>query len=143
MEARDELGGDLAPATAEPARVRARLPDLVLGAAVLAVFTALGAASAHLQSLIPGSVAGLLLLTIALGVLEGRGGLHRVVTRGLVPLARVLLGHMGLLFVPAGVVGVQGLLALPARDVMPVLLALVLSTLLGLAATALVMSRSR
>lgn len=89
----------------------------------------------------PGAVTGF--LTLALALVERQAGLHRVVTRGMVPLARVRLGHMGLLFVPAGVVGVQGLPALPGRDVRPVILALAVSTLPGIAATSLVMERWR
>ena len=140
---REELGGDLAPGTDEALPASPRGHDLALGVAVLAAFTAIGVASARAQSLVPGAVAGFLGLTLALAIVERRPGLHRVVTRGLVPLAQILLRHMGLLFVPAGVVGVQGLLALPPRDVLPVILALAVSTLLGIAATALVMERLR
>ncbi len=141
---REALGGDLAPAAAaDNAPPSARAPDLLLAMALIAAFTAIGEASARAQSLVPGAVAGFLALTVALALVERRPGLHRGITRGLVPLAGLLLRHMGLLFVPAGVAGVQGLLALPARDALPVILALVLSTLLGIAATALVMERRR
>ena len=154
--ARQELGGDQAPGTEDASRTDAapgtnealrlaspRLPALALAAFVLAALTLLGAAIGRVQSFVPGAVAGFLALTVALAALERRPGLHRSVTSGLVPLARVLLGHMGLLFVPAGVAGVQGLLALPARDALPVVLALAVSTLLGMAVAALVMGRRR
>lgn len=152
VSARERLGGDLAPATADAAAgarsaesevaavrlARPRLRDLAGGAAALVAFTALGRESGHLQSLIPGTVAGFLLLTVALVVAERRPAWRRPVAAGVVPLAGLLLRHMGLLFAPVGVVGLQGLIDLPSRQAGPALLALVASTLLGLAATALV-----
>lgn len=136
LTGREALGGDLAPGTDAPSPAAPRLRDLALGAATLAAFTAIGVASGRAQSFMPGEVAGFLALTVALVLAERRPALHRAASRGLVPLARLLLRHMGLLFVPAGVAGVHGLLALPSRDAGPVLLALVVSTVLGLAAAA-------
>ena len=135
---RRALGGDLAPATTEPAPAARRVIDVAVGAAVLAAFTALGRASGHVQTLVPSTVAGFLLLTVALVVAERRPAWRRRVAHGVVPVARLLIRHMGLLFVPAGVTGLRGLLDLPSREGLAVATALLVSTLLGLAATALV-----
>ena len=143
-DTRARLGGDLAPETGEPAPAAVpvapalRLADLATGAALLAGFTVLGRVGGRLQSLVPDTVAGFLLLTVALLAVERRPAWRRPVAGGVVPLARLLLRHMGLLFVPAGVAGLRGMLDMPARLLAPVLLALLVSTLLGLAATALV-----
>lgn len=80
---------------------------------------------------IPGPVLGMALLALGL-VLAGR------VPRGLARAGHGLLGHLSIFFVPAGV-GIVTLLPLLRREALPILVALVASTLLGLAATALAM----
>ncbi|MDF1686433.1 MAG: CidA/LrgA family protein [Parvibaculaceae bacterium] len=83
---------------------------------------------------IPGAVLGLLTMV---GLLVWR---HRPGTQSAVALdhtADTLLAHMNLFFVPAGV-GVMAHLALVARDLWPIMAALVFSTLIGVATTGLV-----
>lgn len=80
---------------------------------------------------IPGPVAGMLLLMIGL------------VVRGSIPnelgdVGDFLLGHLSLLFVPAGV-GVMLHVNLLGRDWVPLTIALVASTVLTVVVTALVM----
>ena len=77
---------------------------------------------------VPGPVIGMVLLFAAL-VLRGRP-----VPPGLGATADALLGNLGLLFVPAGV-GVVLYLPLLARDWAPISLAVVVGTLLAIAAT--------
>lgn len=80
---------------------------------------------------IPGPVIGMILLFITLSI---RGkvpeGLHRT--------AQGLLAHLSLLFVPAGS-GVMAYLALIRREWLPLSAALVGSTVLAMAVTALTM----
>lgn len=146
-DARRALGGDLAPAAdsvpaeRKPPPLRPDAPDLALACAVLGVFTALGLAIGRAQALVPGAVAGFFLLTVALAAAERRAALRARLERGLVPVARVLLSHMGLLFVPAGVAGVHGLFALPGRAALAVSVALLASTGAALLGTALAMRR--
>jgi holin-like protein len=83
---------------------------------------------------VPGPVLGLVLL---LGLLVARGG---KVTKELKPTAQVLLQNLSLLFVPAGV-GVVKQLDVLERNWLPVAVAIVISTLLGLGVTAWVMQR--
>jgi holin-like protein len=87
------------------------------------------ARAAHLP--IPGAVLGLLLL---LAILIARGGPDREMKA----TAGSLLSNMTLLFVPAGVAIITELDAL-RRNWLPVTVALVVSTVLGMATTALVM----
>lgn len=82
---------------------------------------------------VPGPVLGMLLLALWLGL----------VARGHIPAALgktadVLLAHLSLLFVPAGV-GVMLHLQRIAAEWLAIVAALVLSTLLAIAATALAM----
>nr|WP_280179156.1 CidA/LrgA family protein [Pyruvatibacter mobilis] len=79
---------------------------------------------------IPGPVAGLVLL---LGVLAVSGG----IPAGLGRLADLLLRHLNLFFVPAGV-GLMAHLALLARDGAALTVAIILSTLAGLVVAAAV-----
>jgi putative effector of murein hydrolase LrgA (UPF0299 family) len=81
---------------------------------------------------VPGAVMGLLLL---LGALF----LAHHVPQSLEDVSAFLLRHLNLFFVPAGV-GLMAYTGLVARDLWPILAALFLSTLLGLAVTALVFS---
>lgn len=77
---------------------------------------------------VPGPVLGMVLLFAGL-VLRGREA-----PAPLGSVADALLGHLGLLFVPAGV-GVVIYLPLLARDWAPISLAVVAGTLLAIAAT--------
>lgn len=91
---------------------------------------------------IPGPVIGLLLLLgwLMLRDRMGRPGPARGPGVGLKATATGLLGNLGLLFVPAGV-GVITQLDVLARNWLAVAVALVLSTLAGLAVTGWVMQR--
>ncbi len=81
----------------------------------------------------PGPVLGLLLL---LGILAVRGGPDEAMRS----TSTGLLRHLSLLFVPAGVGVITQLDAL-GRDLLAIGVAIVVSTALGLAVTALVMQR--
>ena len=83
---------------------------------------------------IPGAVLGLVTM---FGLLVWR---YRPGTQSAAALDRTadtLLAHMNLFFVPAGV-GVMAHLALVARDLWPIIAALLFSTLIGVATTGLV-----
>jgi putative effector of murein hydrolase LrgA (UPF0299 family) len=82
---------------------------------------------------LPGPVIGMLLLFITLMV---RGG----VPDGLEKMAGALLSNLSLLFVPAGV-GVMLHAELLGREVLPIALSLVLSTLITIIVTGWVMQR--
>jgi holin-like protein len=71
----------------------------------------------------PGTVIGLLILLVILAVL-------RRVPDALNDVAVYLLGHLNLLYVPAGV-GVLGYVALVARDFWPIIVTLLVSTFLA------------
>lgn len=87
---------------------------------------------------IPGPVVGLLLLFAGLILRErmGRGGPGKE----LKATATGLLGNLGLLFVPAGV-GVVTQLDVLGRNFVPVAIAILVSTFLGLVVTGWVMQR--
>lgn len=94
-------------------------------------FQLLGEALARaLQLPVPGPVVGMLLLLLALALRRDAP------PAWLEPTSSALLQHLGLLFVPAGV-GIIAHTSLLARGWLPILLTLVLSTALTLAATAL------
>lgn len=80
---------------------------------------------------VPGPVLGMALLFAGLVI---RGG----VPGDLGKVAEGLLGNLSLLFVPAGV-GVMVHLGLMQRDLLPISVALIVSTLLAIAVTALMM----
>ena len=82
---------------------------------------------------VPGPVAGMLLLFVGLLIKGGIPG-------ELAQAADALLGNLSLLFVPAGV-GVMLHAKLFRNDWLPISVALVISTLLTIAVTAIVMSR--
>jgi holin-like protein len=105
----------------------------MLGAiTLLLVFQLVGEVIAQVLRLpVPGPVIGLALLFGAL-VLRGR------VSEELRGTANGLLGHLSLLFVPAGV-GVMAHFARLGNEWLPIAVALVASTLLTIAATALTM----
>jgi len=79
---------------------------------------------------LPGPVAGMALMFAGLMVV----GLPEELAR----VADALLGHLSLMFVPAGV-GVMLHAPLIARDLLPISVALVTSTLTAIAVTALMM----
>lgn len=80
---------------------------------------------------VPGPVLGMALLFAGLMI---RGGIPDELAK----VAEALLGNLSLLFVPAGV-GVMVHLGLMQRDLVPISVALVVSTLLAIAVTALMM----
>ena len=109
-----------------------RLTGALLGGAVALVAAQL-IGTALMQGLgvpIPGAVAGLLLMLVALAVAGD-------VPEGLGRLADLLLRHLNLFFVPAGV-GLMAHLALLARDGGALMAAIAISTLAGLAVAGVV-----
>lgn len=79
---------------------------------------------------LPGPVLGMVILFLGL--------LARGLPMGLAALGDALLGHMSLMFVPAGV-GVMVHLRLLATEWLPISVALVVSTLVTVAITGLIM----
>lgn len=101
---------------------------LIRGLAVLLVFQLIGeAVSTSLDLPIPGSVLGMGLLLLALGL-----GIVRL--EWLQAAADLLLSHMALFFVPAGV-GVMVHFDLIAREWLPIIVATGVSTFAVMAAT--------
>ncbi|MEO0961734.1 MAG: CidA/LrgA family protein [Pseudomonadota bacterium] len=103
-----------------------RLAAALLGGAV-ALVTAQLVGTAIMQAMgipVPGAVAGLILMLVALAMAGG-------VPEGLGKLSDLLLRHLNLFFVPAGV-GLMAHLGLLARDGGPLMIAIVVSTLAGL-----------
>lgn len=84
---------------------------------------------------LPGPVIGLVLLFAGLTVRYGRGG---EVPGTLKTTAQGLLGHLSLLFVPAGV-GVITQLDTLSANIVPVVASILISTLAGLLVTGWVM----
>jgi holin-like protein len=104
--------------------------EALKGLAILLLCQSAGEAVVRLAHLtLPGPVLGMLILLAALSVPALRAPVQAV--------AEVLLAHLSLLFVPAGV-GVMTHLALIAQYGLRMMLVIVLSTLLGMAVTALV-----
>ena len=105
--------------------------DALSGLAWLLLCQSAGEALARLLHLrLPGPVIGLLILLALLR--------WRVVRQPVEAAADALLAHLSLLFVPVGV-GVMTHMALVTQYGLRLLLALVLSTWIGLAVTALVL----
>jgi holin-like protein len=101
------------------------------GLALLLLFQAAGEALAHALTLpFPGPVIGMALLLPALGVPRIRAPVQAA--------AELLLAHLSLLFVPVGV-GVITHLDLVSRYGFRLLAAIVVSTWVGMAVTALVL----
>lgn len=101
------------------------------GLAILLLLQAAGEGLAHLLGLpIPGPVVGLVLLLVALQFSALRVPVGAI--------AELLLAHLSLLFVPVGV-GVIVHLDLVSRYGLQLLLAIVASTWIGMAVTALVL----
>jgi holin-like protein len=101
------------------------------GFAILLLLQAAGEALAFALGLpIPGPVIGLVLLLLALR--------WRSICEPVSATAEFLLSHLSLLFVPAGV-GVIGHLDLLSKHGLRLLIAIVVSTWLGLAVTAILL----
>ena len=106
--------------------------QFIHGLTVLLVYQLVGEVSVHLLDIpVPGPVLGMLLLFLTLLV---RGG----VMASLDGAANGLLSHLSLLFVPAGV-GMMVHVHRIGEEWLPILVALVLSTVLTLVVTAVVM----
>lgn len=103
----------------------------------LLLYQLAGEVFARLLSLpVPGPVIGMALL---FGTLVVRGRSGRAIPQSLHQTAHVLLQHLSLLFVPAGT-GVMLYLQLIAAEWLPIATALIVSTLGGLAVTALILN---
>ncbi len=101
------------------------------GLALLLLLQSVGEAAVRLMGwAVPGPVVGLILLLLALAAPPLRAPVAAA--------AELLLGHLSLLFVPVGV-GVITHLELLADQGVRLLVAIVLSTWVGLAVTALVL----
>ncbi|CDO60129.1 Antiholin-like protein LrgA [Candidatus Phaeomarinobacter ectocarpi] len=103
-----------------------RLAAALFGGAI-ALIAAQLVGTAFMQGMgipVPGAVAGLILMLVALAIVGG-------VPNGLGKLSDLLLRHLNLFFVPAGV-GLMAHLGLLARDGGPLMIAIVVSTLAGL-----------
>ncbi|HPQ94258.1 MAG: CidA/LrgA family protein [Thiothrix sp.] len=106
--------------------------DFLFGITVLLVYQLIGEIITRLLQLpVPGPVIGMLLLFASLF-------LHHNLEQRLDAASASLLTHLSLLFVPAGV-GVMAHFGRLEEQWLPILVALVLGTLLTLAATALIM----
>ena len=105
----------------------------MLGAlTTLLVYQLIGEVLAHLIALpVPGPVIGLLLLFLSLWVKGSIPGTLRATSNG-------LLQHLSLLFVPAGT-GIMVHLARVSGELLPIIVAVLASTALAIAAAALVM----
>ncbi len=107
-------------------------PDFLNGITILLAYQLVGEITSRLLQLpVPGPVIGMILLFLTLLL---RGSLEKTLDSA----ATALLSHLSLLFVPAGV-GVVVHLDLIGDEWLPISIALVLSTLITLAATALIM----
>lgn len=117
-------------------RVALGVGSASIGLLVLIGFTWIGGCvRGRFHLFLPGPVIGLALLAVALVLTEGHfltWSLHSA--RHVEPVARRLLSHMGLLFVPAGA-GVITEGHVIGREWLPIAIALIGSTLIGLAAT--------
>ncbi|MCC6208453.1 MAG: CidA/LrgA family protein [Gammaproteobacteria bacterium] len=106
--------------------------DFLTGMTILVIYQLIGEATVLLLRLpVPGPVIGMALLFLTLVIRRGAPA-------SLDTAAGSLLGHLSLLFVPAGV-GVMVHFHRIGAEWMPIGVALVLSTLITLAVTALVM----
>ncbi len=104
--------------------------EALKGLAIVLLCQSAGEAVVRLAHLsLPGPVLGMLILLAALNLPAVRAPVQAV--------ADVLLTHLSLLFVPAGV-GVMTHLALVSQYGLRMLLVIALSTLVGMAVTALV-----
>jgi putative effector of murein hydrolase LrgA (UPF0299 family) len=115
----------------------------LVGICVLSVFVFLGVKLQAAGLALPGPVIGLVLLAAALAASASKSGARKGLLglrEALTPVAKYLIKHMGLLFVPAGV-GVVTQLDLLRRHWPAIAVALFVSTLLSLIVTGWVMHR--
>ena len=84
---------------------------------------------------VPGPVIGMVLLFVTLVI---RGHFERPIPKSMQHTANTLLQHLSLLFVPAGT-GVMIYLQLIADEWLPITAALIVSTVGGMAVTALIL----
>ncbi|SDW16097.1 CidA/LrgA family protein [Marinobacter mobilis] len=102
------------------------------GITLLLVYQLVGEVAVRLAGVpIPGPVLGMVMLFLTLW---GRGGMAESVTQA----STALLSHLSLLFVPAGV-GMMVHFGRIADEWVPITLALLLSTVITMVATALIM----
>lgn len=102
---------------------------LIRNLTILLVFQLIGETGVHLLAIpVPGPVLGMLLLLVALIVRRGP-------SKGLDEAAGGLLGHLSLLFVPAGV-GIMVHVSRIGDEWLAISLTLLLSTVLTMAVTA-------
>ena len=121
-----------APAGAKPAA--SRETTIVQSFAVLLAFQCLGECIAYITRVpIPGPVIGMVLFLCVISAFPALAQRVEHVSRG-------LLSHLSLLFVPAGV-GVMALAGEMKGQLLAIALAIVVSTLLSIAVTALVAGR--
>lgn len=107
-------------------------PDFLNGITILLGYQLVGEVTSRLLQLpVPGPVIGMILLFVTLLM---RGTLEKTLDTA----TSALLSHLSLLFVPAGV-GVVTHLNLIGKQWLPITAALLLSTIITLAATALIM----
>ena len=103
---------------------------MILAILALLVCQLAGEAAARALGLtLPGPVLGLLLMMTGFALIPGLLALVR-------PVAQTLLANLSLLFIPAGV-GIVGHLDKLGGQLIPILAAIVLSTILAIAAGAL------
>lgn len=103
----------------------------------LLLYQLVGEVLARVLSLpVPGPVIGMVLLFCTLVV---RGHMGRPIPQSMQQTANTLLQHLSLLFVPAGT-GVMVYLQLIADEWLPITTALIVSTVGGMAATALILN---
>lgn len=107
-------------------------PDFLTGITILLVYQLIGEVSSRLLQLpVPGPVIGMMLLFCTLLL---RGSLEKTLDTA----SSALLSHLSLLFVPAGV-GVIVHFGRISGEWLPLTVALLLSAIITLAATALIM----
>lgn len=103
---------------------------MILPLFLVLAFQLAGETLAHLSPLpVPGPVIGMVLLAAAFALMPGLMAVLR-------PLSTTILGNLSLLFVPAGV-GIVGHAELLQSDGLAVVVAIAVSTILAMAASAL------
>lgn len=114
----------------------------VIGLVILLALTfAGGSAQKAFQLSLPGPVVGLALLALIFLLVERvHAWSHRHLSLHVAPVSRLLVSHMGLLFVPAGV-GIITEGDTLRREWLPIVAALFGSTFIGLIATGWFMHR--
>ncbi len=114
---------------------------MILGLAVLTGFQLAGEVIRASFSLpLPGPVIGMFLLAIVHGATPAESTAMSDVRKSLDAVSRALIEHMGLLFVPAGV-GIVAAGDLLRHEWLPIVVAILVSTVLGVAVTGWVAHR--